>query len=252
MPLLLPAIPDAPLKQGDILNGITLSVYHFELGPSPLKNISMALVISRNCHAVRRSDISVVAVKPWGNDFIATIRKEEMGLDSARRHMASLRDGDGTPDTFYLGELPSGSVRHIAKLDSIYTILVPDESSRRSSWIERHRVARLSSDHRRHLHTRLFSAIASESFDDHEWWSGSDLDFMILVGERELHAIRADVTDLEMQIQGYRANKTKRQNQATHLANQLEKARAKLAETNVMLEAYQRERQRRRGPSDSG
>lgn len=47
---------------------------------------------------------------------------------------------------------------------------------------------------------RLLGAIASEGFDDLAWWSTRDLEFMILIGEQDLHGIEKDLTRVRMQI----------------------------------------------------
>lgn len=190
-----------PLRQGDLLRGLQIFVTHHAHGAVPLAQSDFGLVLSRHCNALRSEPVLVISIKPWKAAFLKELQAEGMTLDKARRILASLRDGDGQPDVFYLGELSDNDqARYCARLDSVHTLVLPSDPGERQAWVDRHRFARLSHEHRRHLHMRLLGAIASEGFDDLAWWSTRDLEFMILIGEQDLHGIEKDLTRVRMQI----------------------------------------------------
>jgi hypothetical protein len=113
----------------------------------------------------------------------------------------TLRDGDGSPDTFYLGELAPGTDRYFAKLDSLRTILIPEEQIVRQTFIKRHRRFKLNPEFARDLHVRIFKAFASLGFDDDEWWSDADLELAAKKGEAEVASLRAAVQSLETALE---------------------------------------------------
>ena len=206
MPLLHPARDAEPLKQGDVLKDVQLYSATADGSPAGLAS-PYCLVLSRNCNAFRDKFILVVAIEPAAAESFEKITRNDAGgldkLDTVRRRYDALRDGDRRPDTFYVGEIPSATIpdqRFAAKLDSIHTIEVPAPKVARATWIGTHRVARLSDDHRRHLHGRVFDAIAHEGFDDYKWWSDLDLKAMLAVGKNQLAQFDIKISELEAHL----------------------------------------------------
>ena len=203
-----------PLAQGDILEGLVL--YHTGVDSDARTSGAeyLGLVLSRNCNATRKETVLIAEIRPYRSEVFSKIDAstiKEVGgkvdsqppsLDLLRRRFDGLRDGVGEPDQLYLGTLPDRhNGRFAARLDAIYTIAVPTEPSAREAWINAHRIARLSNDHRRHLHARLFDAIAHEGFDDFSWWCKDDLRMVIIAGQRELRAAEGSRDECAMKIQ---------------------------------------------------
>ena len=122
MPILLPAQPDdQPLEQGDVLAEVQTFVADYTAPePAPVLDEGVVIVVSRPCNALRAKRLVVAEV----------VRRPLSGLKGAetlrdlKAFFVTVRDGDGTPDTFYLGELEPGTDRYFAKLDSLRTIQI--------------------------------------------------------------------------------------------------------------------------------
>jgi len=184
VPLVL-APPTGPLRQGDILEGVTLFVSGDE-GPVVLAACP-CVVLSRDCKALRDTDLLVAAIRQRHRaEFEAYLNNEKSTLDEARRTFAAIRDGDAMPDGVYLGSVPSLDGRWMIDLSSVHTVRVPEDQAKRDEWIARHRRAVLHFEAVRHLQTRLFAAISRQGFDDHEWWDDPDLEALVAIGKRRL------------------------------------------------------------------
>src|SRR5271156_1518972 len=107
MPILLPAQAESqPLEQGDVLDGIqTYVADHTSSDPAPIMDEGLVLVISRPCNALRSKRVVVAEVVKRS---LAGLKGAET-LREIKDFFVTVRDGDGTPDTFYLGELVAGS-----------------------------------------------------------------------------------------------------------------------------------------------
>lgn len=200
MPILVPVQPSALLDQGDVLENIVTVIAD---GAGSVANVAgPVLVMSRGCNANRDKDVTVARITKC--DLADLAHLETLGdfLDFFK----ALRDGDGRPDTFYLGELASRSTeRYVAKFDVLYTLRVPVEPAARQQFLEEHRRFKLDADFQRDLHQRLFRALASLGFDDDNWWTDEDLKFLVGKG-KALHqqqlasvdAAKSELSTLQM------------------------------------------------------
>jgi len=200
MPILVPVEASALLDQGDVLENIVTMIAD---GAGTVANVAgPVLVMSRGCNANRDKDVTVARIIKFDLAEVAELETLTHFLDFFK----GLRDGDGRPDTFYLGELASGSMeRYVAKFDVLHTIRVPVEPAARQQFLEEHRRFKLDADFQRDLHQRLFRAFASLGFDDDNWWTDEDLKFLVGKG-KALHqkqlatveAAKAELPTLQM------------------------------------------------------
>jgi len=195
MPILVPVEPSALLDQGDVLENIVTVIAD---GAGTVANVAgPVLVMSRGCNANRDKDVTVARITKCDLAEVAELETFRDFLDFFK----ALRDGDGRPDTFYLGELTSGSTeRYVAKFDALHTIRVPVESAARQQFLEEHRRFKLDADFQRDLHQRLFRAFASLGFDDDNWWTDEDLKFLVGKGkalyQKQLASVEAAKSEL--------------------------------------------------------
>lgn len=242
MPILLPAQPETlPLEQGDVLADIQTFVADYTLSePAPVLDEGLVLVISRPCNALRAKRVVVAEV----------VKRTLSGLKGAetlrqiKDFFATVRDGDGTPDTFYLGELEPGNERYFAKLDSLRTVQIPDDDKRRQEFIKSHRRFKLNPEFARDLHVRLFHAFARLGFDDDAWWTNSDLDLVARKGAAEVAALQAHVQGLEAQEAVLKTSDGSKR-ELKQVEEQLKERRPALASAQDELEPILRELERR-------
>jgi hypothetical protein len=238
MPILVPVGPDAPLDQGDVLENIVTALGGHDVAANVAGPV---LVISRPCNANVDKQIIVAPIAKCDLAALAELETFKDFLDFFK----ALRDGEGRPDTFYLGEMAGGSKeRYVAKFDVLHTIRVPVGDDARRQFLVEHRRVRLASDFQRDLHQRLFRAFASLGFDDERWWTDEDLKVLVEKG-KALHqeqlagvdAARAELTTLQM-ASGERKgeNKTK---------DNVKQAEKEAAETKALLEPLLTEHARR-------
>ena len=144
------------------------------------EEIGMVLVLSRPCNALRDGKITVarIVARPIPDLTAAETISELAAV------FQGVRDGEGAPDSFYLGEVVAGtSDRHFAKLDALYTVKVPLDVPTRAAFLAKHRRFRLNDEFARDLQLRIFRAFASLGFDDMRWWSDGDLGLIARKGE---------------------------------------------------------------------
>jgi hypothetical protein len=199
MAILRPAEPDAPLQQGDLLDDVLTATTDGE-GPTCSKP-GMVLVVSRNCQAIRARHIIVARVikRP-----LEGLKERATSLEDLVRFLEMVRDGEGTPDTFYLGELAADSAdRYVAKFDQLFTITVPEDPEQRAAYLATHRRFSLTPDFAHDLHQRLFRAFASMGFDDEAWAWFSDADLKLVVehGRSLLSEVEAGMTKANSRLQ---------------------------------------------------
>lgn len=243
----------SPLMQGDILKDVAL----YETSEdgefaTPVEGVDHVLVLSRNCNALRHTTVSVAAITELTPGSFETIG--DMSLGEARRRLAAVRDGDGTPDRFYLGELPGrGPRRAVARLDLIYAIRVPERDEPRRQWIDARRVATLSDEHRRHLHVRMLLAFGREGFDDHAWLSKGDLRLLIAAGTRDQAEARKKqagaVSRYETSTAG-QGGRSAHEGRIRGMSEQVGKKGDEVQEARTALQPYLEEWQRRYGDTD--
>lgn len=190
MPILIQPQLDAPLEQGDLLAGVHVAVA--SEGTAFLEGPCLALVLSRNCNALRDPDIVVAKVQHKSFQEIKVTT-----LDECRRFLARIRDGRDAPDQFYLGELPGSKRRYVARLDSLHTIKLPAD---RQAFIAKHRTHRLDPAFLSDLHARIFAAFAPLGFDDHAWLSDDDLQLIISTGASEVASLRSELSAAEHEL----------------------------------------------------
>ncbi len=192
MPILRRPDDDAPLSQGDILQGLRLYITGRDWS-SPAAAGSLAeeaehckysMVISRPCVIAHKPTILVAAIQPVRGNVPGGLQS----FDEVRAFLTRLRDGYGKPDRFYLGQIPNAEPgRYYAHLDSFHTVVKPDAPAL-AAYLRENRLATLADDFRRDLHLRILACVANLGFDDHGWLADQDLQWLVQAGEAELHS----------------------------------------------------------------
>jgi len=214
MPLLEPAsaTPPLSLNQGDLLCGLTLHVTSCTDGRDgeaiASKKAKHALVISRPCVLGHKPSMIVAAVERLPDATPASIDT----LSKAKDFLTKLRDGDESPDVFYLGHFPDFPTegRYAARFDSLHTLQIPHVPSAREAFIAKHRKYTLHADFCRDLHVRIFQAFAKLGFDDDQWYGTEDLKFLIQMGEAEIAGIQAEKAQADAKATADGSNLTKK------------------------------------------
>lgn len=169
------------LKQGDILREVC-RIVHTDDGAKKT-DFPYAVVLSRDCKALRSKDILVAGIKPYQTGEILNALKSD-GFERIKTAFSKIRDGDGSPDSCYIGTIEENDSKRFAiQLDAIFTVrvVVP-----REEWIQRKRVMSLNFSMVRHLQSRLFASFTRQGFDDVSWWPTKDLELAVNHGEAEL------------------------------------------------------------------
>jgi hypothetical protein len=198
MAIIEPVALDSPLTQGDLLQGISLYSTD-EWKSSGGKAVvagrhKLCLVISRPCVTSHKDHLTVVNVEQMGSG----IPDECKEFDQVLGFLQDVRDGAGSPDVFYLGELPGKTGRYCAKLDSFHDIRIPTDPVERTEFLQTCRIGRLDRDFVNDLHERLFRAFASLGFDDVKWFSDDDLKLLINAGRVELAKAEGEKNSQEL------------------------------------------------------
>lgn len=199
MPIIEPHDSDAPLNQGDLLRDVSLFLTSkadtVEGGESTGTKFKFCMVLSRPCVIAHKPTVIVAGV----DNYKSPAPSEIDSFKKAKHFLDKLRDGDDTPDQFYLGQLlgDTESGRYAARLDSIHTIRLPAKPEHRTEFVKKHRYARLSEDFRRDLHTRLFQAFSVLGFDDLGWYSLADLRYLVQTGRSEIQRHNASIAQFE-------------------------------------------------------
>lgn len=206
MPIIESVNSDVPLSQGDILVDIVLystAEPWVDKGREVRAPFKMCLVLSRPCVLAHKGYLIVAGIdryqdqKPKGTDT----------FDKYLNFLTTMRDGEGSPDRFYLGHLPRCSGRFCACLDSIHTIQIPkiEDSVVMRSFLSAKRIGILHQDFVRDLHARIFRVFASLGFDDHRWFSTDDLEVLVARGENDLLACKKVLQDKVLEDKSQKA-----------------------------------------------
>src|SRR5262249_28021750 len=175
LPIIQTSPADAPLTQGDILSGVTLFAtkgsWEDKGGQAAVTRFDLCLVLSRPCVAAHKKHVVVAGVAKYPD----AVPKGIDSFDKVLDFLTGARDGGGSPDVFYLGQLPGLAGRFCARLDSLHTIEVPEGAEQRVRFLAARRLATLQPDFARDLHLRVLNAFANLGFDDYRWPATEDL-----------------------------------------------------------------------------
>jgi hypothetical protein len=203
MPIIEPVNdPSTPLSQGDILKGVCLFSTKKSWAPNggepaPTPN-ALTLVLSRPCVAAHGASIVVALIEQYKNKPPAEFSSYEAALD----FFTAIRDGQTTPDLFYLGQIPNVPGVYCARFDSVHTIQVPKEGTpEREAFLAATRIGRLDEAFSHDLHMRHFRAFASLGFDDHGWFSTDDLRALMAVANRDEANLMAELAGTQAKLQ---------------------------------------------------
>lgn len=245
MPIIEPPIPGAPLSQGDILKGIPLFFSKRGAGASwecgsDKKNL--CLVLSRQCVVEHKKLVTVAAIDKYSNNT-----PDGQDFKGALLFLENLRDGNKSPDLFYLGQLPDMQGRFCARLDFLGTIEVPQVPIERQPFIDQYRIAKLHKDYIRDLHVRVHQAFANMGFEDYQWLSDADLKWLIATGEAEINKDKEDqkASQAAREAEGKLAG-TGRTNRIADLKKRMEPYAAELTRRPPSHPSKQRQKTSRR------
>jgi hypothetical protein len=120
MPIIESPSLGSPLSQGDILKGI--HVFETKVtatGTEAFKSKGLlCLVLSRPCVAAHKSHIVVAEI----HKYPLNLPKEIESFEDCLAFLTDTRDGNSSPDVFYLGHLPQIEGRFYARLDRLHTL----------------------------------------------------------------------------------------------------------------------------------
>lgn len=195
MPIVEVPKTNGPLKQGDVLQGIKLFTtkepWGDDGGSSVKTEHNLCLITSRPCNLANKAYANVVGVRKWPDATPKGLDSFEKTLD----FLTTFRDGDRSPDVFYLGQLPNLKGRYCADLDSFHTIQIPRDIAEQTEFATKRRIASLTDDFVRDLHLRVFRTVASLGFDDLRWFSKFDLEMLVERGKADIVAAELALTE---------------------------------------------------------
>lgn len=195
--------PSSPLSQGDLLCNIVLHITSANGEPKVLTKITNALILSRDCNVSNKGKIVVAAVSSVNLELSLlkdTANSREKNFQIIRDKIIAMRDGDESPDRFYLGSIPKESIRLTARLDEIFTVEIPKSQPELLEWVGTRRVARLSEQFLRALPVRLFGAFARIGFDDYQWFPTVDLELVVNCGRAYLSELDASACEKQADV----------------------------------------------------
>lgn len=234
MPIIEPHVTAEPLNQGDLLRGMKLFLTGktdaLTGGESVAYKHDHCLVLSRPCVIAHKKSVVVAAVEKLSSLTPADIKTLNRAID----FLTQLRDGNDSPDVFYLGQLfgKESEGRFAARFDSIHTIEVPQKPDLRTAFVEKHRFAKLHIDFQRDLHTRLFQSFATLGFDDISWFSDTDLNFVVEMGNAEIKTFQLEIERINVIIQADGRNGGDIKSIETKIATQTKRIQPYQAEIN--------------------
>ena len=194
MPIIEPSPTDSPqLSQGDVLQGVNLYATESgweDGGGKPAKSPhKYCLILSRPCAIGHKRRVIVAGIQKITD-------KPSKSVDSFRKvhaFLTDMRDGLGSPDVFYLGQLPNEEGRFCARLDALSCIEVPLEEQTALTFLQEKRVGTLNAEFLRDLHVRVFMAYASLGFSDESWLPDNDLNWLVQAGKREVSEVEVEL-----------------------------------------------------------
>jgi hypothetical protein len=234
MPIIEPARPGTPLTQGDILSGVTLFAtkgsWKEEGGQAAATRSDLCLVLSRPCVAAHKKHVVVAAIAKYPD----AVPKGLDTFDKVLDFLTGARDGNASPDVFYLGQFPGRTGRYCARLDSLHTIEVPEDGAHRARFLSTRRAMTLHPDFARDLHLRIFGTFASLGFDDHRWPSTEDLQWLVTQGQ-------ADIAGAALAVRQFEALQASRGAEGTQFReSDLISARQRLGDIQEKVAPYER------------
>jgi hypothetical protein len=240
MPIIEPARSGTPLTQGDLLSGIALFAtkgsWDEKGGQASVVKSELCLVLSRPCVAAHKKHVVVAAIAKFPDN----VPKNIDSLDKVLDFLTGARDGGSSPDVFYLGQMPGRSGRFCARLDSLYTIEVPEEGDQRAQFLVARRTLTLHTDFARDLHMRILGAFASLGFDDHSWPSTEDLQWLVNQGQADIAAATVVVRQFEAQKASRGADGTEfKESDLTTAQEKLTKLQERVAPYKCELQSRQ-------------
>lgn len=240
MPILELPEPDVHLSQGDLLKDLQMHISSSDGHPKLIKQ-SLGLVLSRTCVIENKKKIIVAPV-----DVLQVPFSKEKDKEGSRARffehiintLASVRDGDGMPDRFYLGNIPRVQNRLAARLDELCTIELPINLN---EWTSARRVARLTKEFLVALPVRLYGAFAKAGFSDYSWLPQVDLELLVHAGKAAQAELAAQVEDerceLNLQQDSDLRRRTKYEKKVEETQSEINALREKLAPYEAELNA---------------
>jgi len=205
MPIIEPPDESSELSQADVLKDVSLFTtrepWSGKGGEAAPSGYRLCLVLSRPCVASHKSVIIVAGIERYSGNP----PKDLDTFGKVLLFLTRLRDGVGSPDQFYLGQLPGKQGRFCARFDALFTVQLPPEQEQRRAFLRSHRVGRLNPDFARDVHVRLFAAFASLGFDDERWLSTEDLKWLVSQGEADTKKLEAELARAESQVRSREA-----------------------------------------------
>ncbi len=197
MPIWVSPASRHELRQGDLLREVILHVTSETGEPQPLA-CEFALVVSRDCDALRRQTIMVAPVRA------TTLQGIGKTGDQLRKGLKDLRDGVHKPNSFYLGTIDGHPDRRfVAALDEVCSIRLPKD---RAEWVRQKLCWALQDDFRVALRHRLADVTNRPGFDDYDWYCTEDLDLLIGLADAEEKAIEARIATAQAALATARAS----------------------------------------------
>jgi len=247
MPIIEPPVPELPISQGDVLNGVTLFItkesWAENGGDHKATGHKLCLIASRPCAVGHKPNAIVAAVEKMADK----VPREVVTFDDILDFLTDLRDGTDSPDIFYLGQIPGFDGRYAARLDSLHTIQIPPENEQRA-FTDQKRIGRLHTDFVRDFHTRIFRAFATLGFDDDCWMSTVDLGRMVTQGKSEVLGAQTAVEAANAALRGAEAQGFRNDGERRKLEKAVTDAQAKLDELTEKVAPYKAELEYRASP----
>ena len=239
MPIIEPPGDSQHLLQGDVFGDIrlfsTAKSWNEDGGELQGSSHKLCLVLSRPCVLEHNSKIVVAGIEKYPDNT-------PKGLDftEVRVFLEATRDGVRTPNLFYLGQLPGKQGRFCARLDALHTVEIPSDLQVLLTFLEK-RIGSLNPDFVRDLHTRLFTAFARLGFNDQDWLSDDDLNWLVEAGNQDVSAAKLDLSKAKTAQASHKAEGKYFEEGIT------EKLDSKVVLLQQQLEPFLNEKMRRQG-----
>jgi len=239
MPIIEPSPANSQqLLQGDILQGVglyaTACSWRDDGGESAKAPHKLCLVLSRPCVAMHKRTVVVAGIKKYSD----AVPKDAKSFKQVREFLTNVRDGVGSPDLFYLGQLPEREGRFCARLDELYCVQVPPKPETLSIFLRERRIGTLHAEFARDLHIRVFMAFASLGFSDESWLPDRDLDWLVQAGNRE-------ISEAEVELNKAMQEKASQEADGKTYRGETENLERRVASLRSQVQPYVDEKSRR-------